>query len=201
MGRFIQQKWRLTGVPGARASIVKRNTATVLMVLGCGFWLFSERADRSAAADAVKWPDLFQKPYEHLETPDIGLKPVLQAADGTKITTREAWTRQRHALARQWLKHLGTPPARPDKLDIQVHSREAAADHVRVLLSFISEGNDRIRAYLLQPNDLKPGEKRPAVVVFHPTTKETLREPAGLGKRQEMALALHLVRRGYITLS
>jgi dienelactone hydrolase len=51
------------------------------------------------------------------------------------------------------------------------------------------------------PSDLKPGQKRPAVVVFHPTTKDTFREPVGLGKRQEMALALQLVRRGYITLS
>src|SRR5262249_3858113 len=43
--------------------------------------------------------------------------------------------------------------------------------------------------------------KRPAVVVFHPTTNETFQEPVGLGKRQELALALQLVRRGYITLS
>jgi dienelactone hydrolase len=75
------------------------------------------------------------------------------------------------------------------------------ADHVRQLVSFVSEGGDRIRAYLLLPKDLKAGEKRPAVVVFHPTTKETLREPVGLGKRPEMALALQLVRRGYVTLS
>jgi dienelactone hydrolase len=90
---------------------------------------------------------------------------------------------------------------KPEKLDTQVQTREVEADHVRQLVSFASEGDDRIRAYLLLPKDLKNGEKRPAVIVFHPTTKETLREPVGLGKRQEMALALQLVRRGYITLS
>jgi hypothetical protein len=37
------------------------------------------------------WPDLTQKPYEHLPTPDIGLKPLLLTQDGQAITTREAW--------------------------------------------------------------------------------------------------------------
>jgi hypothetical protein len=39
------------------------------------------------------------------------------------------------------------------------------------------------------------------VVVFHQTTRDTLHEPVGLGKRPDLALALHLVRRGFITLS
>jgi hypothetical protein len=38
-------------------------------------------------------------------------------------------------------------------------------------------------------------------VVFHPTTKDTLTEPVGLGQRKEMALALQLTKRGYITFS
>src|SRR5262249_62012636 len=88
----------------------------------------------------------------------------------------------------------------PDVLDSKVESQEDDPDHVRRLVTFASEGDDRIRAYLLLPKDLRDGAKRPAIVVFHPTTKETLREPAGLGQRQEMALALHLVRRGYVTL-
>src|SRR5581483_9348621 len=40
----------------------------------------------------------------------------------------------------------------------------------------------------------------PAVVVFHQTTKDTLREPVGLGKNPSLALGLHLVRRGYVVL-
>src|SRR5207237_4512445 len=63
------------------------------------------------------------------------------------------------------------------------------------------EGDDRARAYLLLPANLKPTEKRPAIVVFHPTTHDTLKEPVGLGQRTDMALALQLTRRGYITLS
>ena len=55
--------------------------------------------------------------------------------------------------------------------------------------------------YLLIPDDIKKDEKRPAVVVFHQTTKDTLKEPVGLGKRPDLALGVHLVKRGYVVLS
>jgi hypothetical protein len=150
---------------------------------------------------AQPWSDLTQKPYENLQVPDLGLKPLLLAADGKKIRSKEEWEEQRQLLRATWLERLGEPPAKPKSLSIQVESRENQLDHIRQLVSFAGEGDDRIRAYLLLPKGLKDTEKRPAVVVFHPTTKETLREPVGLGTRQEMALALQLVRRGYITLS
>lgn len=149
----------------------------------------------------TSWPDLIQKPYESLPTPDLGLKPLLQRTDGQKITTKAAWEQQRRLLQAAWLEKLGAPPAKPEKLDIQTEARTVEPDHIRLLVDFLSEDDDRIHAYLLLPKDLPAGAKRPAVVVFHPTTKDTLREPVGLGSRKEMALALQLVRRGYITLS
>lgn len=39
------------------------------------------------------------------------------------------------------------------------------------------------------------------MVVFHQTTKDTLKEPVGLGSKPELALAIELTRRGFITLS
>ncbi len=142
-----------------------------------------------------------QNPYDHLPIPDIGLKPLLRSADGKTINTKQAWEEQRRLLRVAWLKRLGEPPTKPKTLNIQAESREIEPDHIRQLVSFVSEGDDRIRAYLLLPKGLKENEKRPAVVVFHQTTKLTLREPVGLGKRPDLALALELVRRGYITLS
>ncbi len=156
---------------------------------------------RSEEQPSQSWPDLTQKPYEDLPAPDLGLKPLLRTADGQKIGSKQGWEKQRQLLRAAWLQRLGKPPDKPKTLDAQVKSREVEPDHIRQLVSFASEGDDRIRAYLLLPKGLREGEQRPAVVVFHPTTKETLREPVGLGKRQEMALALQLVRRGYITLS
>jgi hypothetical protein len=156
---------------------------------------------RAEEPPSQPWPDLLQKPYENLPTPDLGLKPLLRTAEGQRIDSKQAWEKQREILRAAWLKRLGQPPERPETLNIQVEKREIEPDHVRQLVSFASEGEDRIQAYLLLPKDLQEGKPRPAIVVFHPTTKETLREPAGLGKRPEMALALQLVRRGYITLS
>jgi dienelactone hydrolase len=151
--------------------------------------------------DVTSWPDLVQKPYENLPTPDIGLKPLLKSPDGRTITTQEGWEKQRGLLRKAWMRRLGELPANSTELDIRVESREVEPDHVRQLVTFASEGRDRIRAYLLLPTDLPHGEKRPAIVVFHPTTKETLCEPVGLGKRPELALALQLARRGVIAFS
>src|SRR5438093_7936758 len=155
----------------------------------------------AAVAIPTPWPDLVQKPYEHLPTPDIGLKTLLLTANGQQTATKQAWDKQRQSLRTAWLERLGTPPPKAEKLGIKVETRDVEPDHLRQLMSFASERDDRIRAFLLLPKDLKEGERRPAVVVFHPTTKETLREAVGLGTHQEMALALQLVRRGYITLS
>jgi dienelactone hydrolase len=181
--------------------MAKRGVLILSAVLTCCAGPTRAEGPPGGSGGGRSWPELTQKPYEGLPTPDLGLKPLLLTPDGQPVATKEAWERHRRALADAWLERLGRPPARPDKLDAREESRDVEPDHIRRLVSFASEGGDRIRAYLLLPKDLKDGEKRPAVVVFHPTTKETLREPAGLGTRPEMALALQLVRRGYVTLS
>lgn len=147
------------------------------------------------------WPDLVQKPYARLPIPDLGLRPLLRTADGKPIHTRAAWEQAREALRQAWLARLGPPPPRPRSLDLRVEKSERLDGYSRQLVSFASEGDDRILAYLLTPDGLKLGERRPAVVVFHPTNADTLNEPVGLGKRPQMALALQLTRRGYVTLS
>src|SRR5262249_48192829 len=136
-----------------------------------------------------------------LPVPDLGLRPLLRTRVGEKITTRQEWEKSRQELRQAWLKHLGPSPAKPAKLDVRVEKTEQLDGYTRQLLSFASEGEDRSRAYLLVPGGLRRGERRAAVVVFHQTTNETLNEPVGLSKNQDLALALHLTRRGYVTLS
>src|SRR5262249_3443928 len=122
-------------------------------------------------------------------------------ADGMKVNRKEQWSKVRTELEHAWQARLGPAPAKPEKLDVRTEMTEHLDGYSRQLVSFLSEGDDRTRAYLLVPTGRKENEKRPAVVVFHPTTKDTLNEPVGLGKRPEMALALQLVQRGYVTLS
>jgi hypothetical protein len=154
-----------------------------------------------APAARVDWPALVQQPHAGLPVADLGLRPLLVAADGSKITTRDQWAKARQGLADAWRARLGRPPAKPDQLDVRIETTEKLAGYTRQLLSFHSAGGDRLLAYLLIPDGIQPGEKRPAMVVFHQTTSDTLREPVGLGKKPPLALGLHLVKRGYVVLS
>jgi dienelactone hydrolase len=153
-----------------------------------------------ADSQPTDWPALVQKPYARVRPVDFGLRPLLESG-GKPITTRAAWEKARQELHDAWMKRLGPFPARPDRLDVRIEKTEDLAGYRRQLVRFRSEGDDTIRAYLLTPAGLKEKEKRPAVVVFHPTTRDTLKEPAGLGQRKDMALAVQLARRGYVTLS
>ena len=151
------------------------------------------------AQTPIDWPALTQKPYATAKIPDLGLEPLL-VKDG-KAITKEAWPARRQELADLWHAQLGPFPKKPASLDVRIEATEKCDGYTRQLLSFLSADGDRIAAYLLIPDDIKPGEKRPAVVVFHQTTKDTLREPVGLGKKPPLALGVHLVKRGYVVLS
>jgi dienelactone hydrolase len=148
----------------------------------------------------IDWPALTQKPHAKLAVADLGLRPLLKTPTGEPITTREQWAAARQRLHAAWRDRLGKPPARPQDLDVREEKVEKLDGYTRKLVSFHSAGGDRLLAYLLVPDGIRPGEKRPAVVVFHQTTRDTLREPVGLGKNPALALGLHLVRRGYVVL-
>ncbi|MBA3315724.1 MAG: alpha/beta fold hydrolase [Planctomycetaceae bacterium] len=61
--------------------------------------------------------------------------------------------------------------------------------------------NKTISAYLLLPADLKVGEKRPGVIVFHSTQAAGKDQPAGLADDADKHIALHLAKRGYVTIA
>lgn len=153
-----------------------------------------------AAPPSSDWPALIQEPYARLPVADVGLRPLLVRPDGTKVTTPAEWQAARQALLERWSARLGKAPARPAQLDVRVEKTEQGDGYQRQLLSLATEGDDRLRAYLLTPEGLKDGERRPAVIVFHPTTRDTLREPVGLAPKTWGALGHVLARRGYVVL-
>lgn len=148
----------------------------------------------------VGWPALTQQPYESVSIPELGLRPLFDGYDGKAIATAGQWHAHRAELERAWRKRLGRLPQKPASLDMQCDPAEASEGFTRQLVSFRSADDDRIRAFVMTPGDLKPDEKRPAVVVFHQTTHHTLNEPAGLGTDPSLAIGLHLARRGYVVL-
>ncbi len=153
------------------------------------------------SADAASVPDWI-KPLQAPRAQPPGVKaPVLpdlmQAPDGSRITTAAAWTAQRKRIHDKWARFLGKLPRPPlaPKVD-----QTAALDGgiTRTLLRLQVEPGIWMRCYLFVPPGSGPF---PACVCLHSTSDETIRQPAGLGKQPEKAFALDLAKRGYVTIA
>lgn len=88
-------------------------------------------------------------------------------------------------------------------LDAKVLSEETLGDGVirRKIAYHTDRADETLSAYLLLPIGLKPGEKRPAVIVFHSTQPAGKDQPAGLADVPDKHIGLHLARRGYVTIA
>ena len=81
---------------------------------------------------------------------------------------------------------------KPD-LDLQVH-RDQEVDGYRIrLVSYLSEAEDRVPAYLLLP--ARTGSRLSAVLCLHETISIGRAEPAGLGGKPNLHYAAELARR------
>jgi len=146
----------------------------------------------------IDWPALIQKPHEEKRIDGPRLPSLLAA--GESSSTLQEWKTARPKLLERWKTLLGKPPEKPKSLDAVVHSEERQQGFVRRIVSFLTEGDDRIRAAVLAPTDLQPNERRSAVVVFHETTPLTFRQPAGLAGDADRHFGVELVQRGFVVL-
>jgi dienelactone hydrolase len=105
------------------------------------------------------------------------------------------------ALRKKMALAMGPVPGADRKvpLDVQVVSEEKLDGYVRKKITFASEKDDRVPAWLLIPTG-RTG-KRPAMLCLHQTINIGKDEPVGLGKQDSKAQALHLVKRGYVCLA
>lgn len=127
-------------------------------------------------------------------------------ADGRKqpIRTVEDWERRRqHVLAHMQVVMGPLPkPAMQVPLDVKVEEEERVGNVIRRKITYHTDSLERrIRAFLLVPADLKPGEKRPAVLCLHSTQPRGGAEPAGFGERITRQYAIQLAERGFVALS
>jgi dienelactone hydrolase len=109
--------------------------------------------------------------------------------------------RRAHILDSMQLVMGPLPAAEVVPLDLQIEATEELPSVRRQRITFRSEGEDRVPAYLLIPKGLAYGAKVPAVLCLHETTPLGKSEPAGWGEKTNLHYALELAERGYVTLA
>lgn len=146
----------------------------------------------------VPWLHEVVEPPASSSAPARPLAPVLVDSDGRAITTLDSWRRRRAALEHAWRDVLGpleVERGRPPRVDVIEEDR--VGDVVRQRVRYFVEPEIATEAYVLKPR--QPRARCPGAIVFHTTTPESIRQPAGLADVPEKHFGLALARRGFIT--
>jgi len=141
----------------------------------------------------------------------IGIGSSLTAADPPPAervvsagTTARQWRERRREVVEGFEKVAGEFDLSNERVppEAKVLSGERLdGGIIRRKVAYHTDSSDRtVSAYVLLP-EVKPGEKRPAVVVFHSTQPAGKDQPAGLADDEDKHIALHLARRGYVTIA
>lgn len=129
---------------------------------------------------------------------------VVRDADGNErpVKTKDDWAvRTGHIKANvQLVMGLLPDSNRRVPLDVQTTSEEVTANYVRRKLTFTSEPDDRVPAWLLIPRETIAGGKFAAMLCLHQTNRIGKDEPAGLGGAPNLHYAHELAERGFVCL-
>jgi hypothetical protein len=154
-------------------------------------------AQRAAPTRDVPWLNEVLGPPATVVAPSRPLGPVLTDRNGRTITTLDAWRQRKIELERAWRDLLGTLEAerrRPPR--VEVVEEERLGDVLRQRVRYLVEPDVQTEAYVLSPR--QPSGKCPGAIVFHTTTPESIRQPAGLADVGEKHFGLALARRGFV---
>ncbi len=119
-----------------------------------------------------------------------------------KIATAAEWQIKATALRDLFRQTLGQAPDLACPLDLEEVSEEEVDGYIKRTVAYTLAPGERISAYVLVPKGLQ--NRAPAVLCIHPTTPWGKEQAIGNDvseKGQTCAYALHLVRRGYVTLA
>ena len=126
-----------------------------------------------------------------------------------EVRSIEDWQKRRAHILRHFELVAGTLPGPERKvpLDVRVEEVEQLKTYVRKKITFATEKNDHVPAYLLIPKVAfrsAKGDNKvrvPAVLCLHQTTSIGKREPTGLGGSADLHYVAELAERGYVTLA
>lgn len=152
------------------------------------------RTSPIAADDAPVPPPFYRDKLDLMHwLDDRGQRQPVQSIDD--------WQKRRGHILRNFELATGSLP-KPDRkvpLDVRVTEVVQLEKYERRKLTFATEHNDRVPAYLLIPKEIKG--KAPAMLCLHQTTDIGSREPVGLGGSADLHYAAELAERGYVTLA
>ncbi len=120
------------------------------------------------------------------------------------ILTQQDWSRRRTHILNGMMQMMGPvpQPAPPVPLEMEIHETVQLDGFSRQLISYHTDSMARrVRAYLFIPDSAGRKQKTAAILCLHQTTAIGKEEPAGLGGKPELHYALHLAKRGYVTLA
>lgn len=181
-----------------REFVARASSAALGIGLGWPRPAFSARQTRQSRRDVPWLQDVLQAP-EPPPVPARPLQPVLVDDQGRTITTLAGWQRRRRNLEQQWRAVIGTLPAEregPPRVDVV--DEERVGEVVRQRVQYFVEPGLRTEAYILKPHQARA--RCPGAVVFHSTTPESIRQPAGLADAAEKHFGLALARRGFVAI-
>lgn len=112
------------------------------------------------------------------------------------------WEQRRQHIVTNLERVMGKLPAPGPrvKLDCKVIEETVVGDQVRKKITFQSDADDRVPAYLMFPSPNYSG-KRPAMLCLHQTTAVGKDEPLGIRGDTNLKYAQELVDRGYVVIA
>ncbi|GAB4150423.1 MAG: prolyl oligopeptidase family serine peptidase [Planctomycetaceae bacterium] len=136
------------------------------------------------------------------------------AGNKQPIRTLADWQKRRQQILANMQNVMGPlpRPKTPVPLDVQIletkrikvaivsGKRVRHSEVIRRKISYHTDSKTRrVHAYLFLP--IGGVKKKPAILCLHQTTRIGKGEPAGIGGKPNLHYALHLAKRGYVTLA
>src|SRR5258708_2202929 len=143
----------------------------------------------------VTWLADVQRPPDPRDPKAPALTPLL-VDRGRPITSLDAWRPRRAEIRQAWVDFLKPLAVARNKPTLRILDEDRPANLVRQLVEYESEPGETVEGYLIKPDPCL--DRRPGVVVLHPTTSGTIREPAGFEGDRYGAFGLRLAERGIV---
>ena len=120
------------------------------------------------------------------------------------VKSKADWQKRRAAIVAAMQEVMGPLPGKEKHcpLDVKIEEEVDCGSYVRRFISYTSEPNSRVPAYLLIPKDALKGRKKfPALLCLHQTHALGQKVVVGLGKSPHDEYGVELVQRGYVCLA